>query len=102
MYKRIARRQFFGSAAATFAAPLLFAQPPVTHSAREVRLEFLHPREIDNAQKSCPTIFQPLGTIEWHGLHNVVGVDAVKAHALCIRAALAPGEESSLRPYSEA
>jgi creatinine amidohydrolase len=52
-----------------------------------VQLEFLRPREIDEAQAACPTIFQPLGTIEWHGLHNVVGVDAVKAHALCVRAA---------------
>ncbi len=54
---------------------------------REVRLEFLRPREIEEAQAACPTIFQPLGTLEWHGVHNVVGVDAVKAHALCIRAA---------------
>jgi creatinine amidohydrolase len=54
---------------------------------REVRLEFLRPKEIEEAQTACPTIFQPLGTIEWHGVHNVVGVDAVKAHALCIRAA---------------
>ncbi len=54
---------------------------------REVRLEFLRPKEIDEAQAVCPTIFQPLGTIEWHGVHNVVGVDSVKAHALCVRAA---------------
>jgi len=54
---------------------------------REVRLELLRPREIDEARKACATIFQPLGTIEWHGVHNVVGLDAVKAHALCVRAA---------------
>ena len=54
---------------------------------REVRLEFLRPKEIEGAKADCSTIFQPLGTIEWHGLHNVVGVDAVKAHALCVRAA---------------
>jgi hypothetical protein len=23
---------------------------------------------------ACPVLFQPLGTIEWHGRHNVVGV----------------------------
>ena len=56
-------------------------------AAREVRLEFLRPKEIEQAQAECATIFQPLGTIEWHGVHNVVGVDAVKAHALCVRAA---------------
>jgi creatinine amidohydrolase len=32
-------------------------------------------------------LFQPLGTIEWHGVHNIVGLDAVKAHHLCVRAA---------------
>lgn len=55
--------------------------------AREVCLERLHPREIDEAMKSCPTLLQPLGTIEWHGLHNIVGLDAIKAHHLCQRAA---------------
>jgi len=54
---------------------------------REVRLEFLQPKELEEAQAACPTIFQPLGTTEWHGVHNVVGVDSVKAHALCVRAA---------------
>lgn len=57
----------------------------------EVRLEFLMPREIDRAKRACPTLFLPLGTIEWHGLHNVVGLDALKAHALCVRAAQQDG-----------
>jgi creatinine amidohydrolase len=50
-------------------------------------MELLRPKEIEEARAQCATIFQPLGTIEWHGVHNVVGVDAVKAHALCVRAA---------------
>lgn len=53
----------------------------------EVRLEYLMPREVESAMAACPTLYLPLGTIEWHGLHNVVGLDAVKAHELCIRAA---------------
>lgn len=56
-------------------------------AGREVRLEHLRPKEIDAVLQACPTLFQPLGTIEWHGLHNVVGVDALKAHMLCVRAA---------------
>ena len=56
-----------------------------------MRLEFLRPKELKEAQSKCPTIFQPLGTIEWHGVHNVVGVDSVKAHALCVRAAQKAG-----------
>jgi creatinine amidohydrolase len=53
----------------------------------EVRLEYLMPREVESAMAACPTLFVPLGTIEWHGVHNVLGVDAVKAHELCVRAA---------------
>lgn len=53
----------------------------------EVRLEYLMPREVEAAMAACPTLFAPLGTIEWHGLHNILGVDAVKAHELCVRAA---------------
>jgi creatinine amidohydrolase len=63
------------------------AVDPSRQAAREVRLERLHPQEIDQALQSCPTLFQPLGTIEWHGLHNIVGLDAIKAHHLCVRAA---------------
>jgi creatinine amidohydrolase len=59
----------------------------VPQEPREVRLERLRPREIDQAMASCSTLFQPLGTIEWHGVHNIVGLDAVKAHHLCVRAA---------------
>jgi creatinine amidohydrolase len=58
-----------------------------THADREVRLERLRPREIEQAMKACPVLFQPLGTIEWHGRHNIAGLDAVKAHHLCVRAA---------------
>jgi creatinine amidohydrolase len=29
----------------------------------------------------------PLGTVEWHGEHNALGLDALKAHALCVAAA---------------
>jgi len=91
MNRKLRRRDFLGTAAA---AALLG-----THSKghgqndsgapaqREVRLEFLRPKELKESQAACPTIFQPLGTIEWHGVHNVVGVDSLKAHALCVRAA---------------
>ncbi|MCR4415767.1 MAG: creatininase family protein [Thermoguttaceae bacterium] len=84
-------RRVFLSGAALGA---LAAGEPSTHAAenaapaaREVRLEHLRPGAIDAAMRACPTLFQPLGTIEWHGLHNVVGLDALKAHALCVQAA---------------
>jgi creatinine amidohydrolase len=53
----------------------------------EVRLEYLHPWEIEEAMAGCPVLYLPLGTIEWHGRQNVVGLDALKAHRLCVRAA---------------
>ena len=53
----------------------------------EVRLEYLRPRQIEEAIAARPVLFMPLGTIEWHGLHNTVGLDTLKVHELCIRAA---------------
>jgi len=91
MNREFGRRELLGAAAASAllgsASAAKQSDSPDSPAEREVRLEFLRPREIDQAQADCPTIFQPLGTIEWHGVHNVVGLDAVKAHALCVRAA---------------
>jgi len=91
MNNEFCRREFLEAAVAGgLLGSLAAAQEsnkPDAPSSREVRLEFLRPNQITEAQTACPTIFQPLGTIEWHGVHNVVGVDAVKAEALCIRAA---------------
>jgi creatinine amidohydrolase len=91
MAPRLGRRQFLGAATAgaLLGSSRARGESPEASAAsqREVRLEFLRPKEIEGARTACPTIFQPLGTIEWHGVHNVVGVDAVKAHALCLRAA---------------
>ncbi len=86
MAQRFGRRRFLGAAAA---GTLLDSSLTSTDRVgqREVRLEFLHPKELEEAKAACGTIFQPLGTIEWHGVHNVLGLDAVKAHALCLRAA---------------
>lgn len=45
------------------------------------------PEEFDRAMASLPVCFLPLGTVEWHGFHNALGLDSIKAHALCIEAA---------------
>lgn len=92
MNGKITRRDLLGAAAASavIASASMAAEENTDtkpEAARQVELEFLRPAQIEQAQAACPTIFQPLGTIEWHGLHNVVGVDAIKAHALCVRAA---------------
>lgn len=91
MTRRIGRREFLGSAvgATISGSALVDSEASVAdkQANRQVRLEYLRPAEIRKAQADCATIFQPLGTIEWHGVHNVVGVDSLKAHALCVRAA---------------
>ncbi|MCL5269182.1 MAG: creatininase family protein [bacterium] len=59
--------------------------------AREVRYERLRPAMIRDAREADPVAYVPVGTIEWHGLHNPVGLDTLKAHQLCIRCAQAGG-----------
>ena len=102
MKRDMKRRHFIGTVVGTTLAgasiPTSLAAPPSASDAtpagrvpkddrREVRLERLRPREIEQAMAACPVLFQPLGTIEWHGRHNIAGLDAVKAHHLCVRAA---------------
>lgn len=57
----------------------------------QVQWELMLPAEFRSAQSALPVCFLPLGTVEWHGEHNALGLDAIKAHALCIEAALAAG-----------
>lgn len=47
---------------------------------REVRLERMRPEQVAAAKAECPAIYVPFGAIEWHGYHNPVGLDAIKAH----------------------
>ena len=53
----------------------------------KVQYELMLPHELEAAMAACPTALVPLGTLEWHGVQNALGLDAVKAHALCVRAA---------------
>lgn len=46
----------------------------------EVRLEYMRPEQIEAARLRCPAIYVPFGSIEWHGYHNPVGLDTIKAH----------------------
>lgn len=47
---------------------------------KEVRLEYMKPEEVSSAKKQAPYIYVPFGAIEWHGYHNILGLDGVKAH----------------------
>ena len=58
---------------------------------REVRYERLRPAQIVEARKAAPVAYLPIGTIEWHGEHNPVGLDTLKIHALAVRCAQSTG-----------
>ena len=47
----------------------------------------MRPAQIDAEKNKAPYIYVPLGAIEWHGQHNAVGLDALKAHAQLLRVA---------------
>jgi len=60
-------------------------------SAAEARLELLLPHEIRARLDDRAVVYLPLGTIEWHCEHLPVGLDALTAHGVCIRAATRDG-----------
>ncbi len=59
----------------------------MTDGRRKARLEEMFTGEIATAMAEVPLCYLPVGTLEWHGEHAAVGLDALKAHAVCIRAA---------------
>ncbi len=52
----------------------------------ETNWERMLPKQFREAQSALPVCFLPLGTVEWHGEHNTLGLDAVKAHRLLMQA----------------
>lgn len=51
------------------------------------RWELLLPHDWARMRKHVPLAYLPLGRLEWHGRHLPLGLDAIKAHALCLRMA---------------
>ena len=49
-----------------------------------IRYEKAFPEELIKEINKTPIAFFPLGTLEWHGWHMVLGTDAIKAHELCL------------------
>lgn len=58
---------------------------------QEVRWERMFPDQLEAALTACPVVYLPYGLCEPHGPQNAVGLDALKAHAICCRAAEAHG-----------
>jgi creatinine amidohydrolase len=46
---------------------------------REIRMEMLRPRQLNEEQALCPLVFVPIGPLEYHGPHLPVGMDAINA-----------------------
>ncbi|HEX6710603.1 MAG TPA: creatininase family protein [Rubrobacter sp.] len=63
----------------------------MSDEGRKVRFEEMFPWEISAAIHKAPICYLPLGTLEWHGEHAAVGLDAIKAHAVCELAAQISG-----------
>jgi creatinine amidohydrolase len=55
--------------------------------SEEVRYHMLRPEQIIARRTLCPVVYIPIGTLEWHGLHNPVGADSLQAEGIAIRCA---------------
>jgi creatinine amidohydrolase len=61
--------------------------PLDTPEFQSLQLERLRPEQIEAALAKRSLVYLPLGTIEWHSYHLPVGLDALSAHGLCLKAA---------------
>lgn len=53
----------------------------------EVRYHMLRPAQIVARREACPVVYIPIGTIEWHGVHNATGADTLQAEGLALACA---------------
>jgi creatinine amidohydrolase len=66
---------------------------------REVRWERMFPDELEAAMAACPVVYFAYGLCEPHGPQSAVGLDALKAHAICCAAARQHGGIVAPRDY---
>lgn len=57
----------------------------------EMQFERALPGDLAHALAEAPIAYVPMGTLEFHGWHMPFGFDALKAHALCMRACARTG-----------
>jgi len=58
---------------------------------RDVQWERMFPDELERRFEQCPVVYFPQGMCEPHGPQCAIGLDALKAHAICCEAAGAHG-----------
>ena len=50
----------------------------------EVRYHYLRPAQAVVRRKQTPIAYIPIGTLEWHGIHNPLGADTLQAEHLAV------------------
>lgn len=60
-------------------------------SFQEVQAELLTPAELEAALARRPTVYLPLGSLEFHGPHLPIGLDGLTAHGVCLHTAAMGG-----------
>lgn len=53
----------------------------------DVQMQWMRPGQVEDALRRFPAVYVPFGLIEWHGRHLPLGNDALKAHAILVKAA---------------
>ena len=56
-----------------------------------IRFEESGPEQVAALIERSPVAYVPLGALEWHGEHGPLGLDGIKAHHICERAAQRTG-----------
>jgi creatinine amidohydrolase len=59
------------------------SNPETETDKRAKRLAEMLPGELDRQLAQTPLVVLPFGTIEWHSYHLPVGLDGIKADAIC-------------------
>lgn len=92
----ISRRGFVRSATAiTLGTVMEGMAAPAANSEKQtqkdlspsVQMQFMRPGQLEKAIRNFPVVYVPFGLIEWHGRHLPLGNDALKAHAILVKAA---------------
>lgn len=61
--------------------------PLENHLSSAVEMQYLRPRQLEEALRRFPVVYVPFGLIEWHSRHLPFGTDALKAHAILVKCA---------------
>ena len=56
-----------------------------------MRYERMRPRQINDVLRDCPIAYLVWGAHEWHGVHNPVGLDTLKAYDMTLELCAATG-----------